>query len=92
MGAPRLAWRDIPLARDEADTRAIDLSYGPPGAPILRFPAVVNMGNPHAIFFVDDIGAYDLATIGPVLEHRSDLSRARQYFAGAGSLRATTSN
>ncbi len=84
MGAPRLEWRDIPLARDEADTRAIDLSYGPPGAPILRNPAVVNMGNPHAIFFVDDIGAYDLAAIGPALEHDSDLSRTRQYFAGAG--------
>ncbi len=42
---------------------------GPPDAPILRNPAVVNMGNPHAIFFVDDIGAYDLAAIGPALEH-----------------------
>ena len=83
MGAPRLEWRDIPLARAEPDTRAIDLSYGPPDAPILRNPAVVNMGNPHAIFFVDDIGAYDLAAIGPALEHdpifpeRANISLAR---------------
>ena len=88
MGAPRLEWRDIPLARDEADTRAIDLSYGPPGAPILRNPAVVNMGNPHAIFFVDDIGAYDLAAIGPALEHapifpeRANISLARVIARG----------
>jgi diaminopimelate epimerase len=27
------------------------------------------MGNPHAIFWVDDPNAYDLATIGPALEH-----------------------
>jgi diaminopimelate epimerase len=26
------------------------------------------MGNPHAIFFVDDVAAYDLARIGPLLE------------------------
>jgi len=83
MGAPRLDWRDIPLARAAEDTSAIDLSYGPPGAPILQNPAVVNMGNPHAIFFVDDIGAYDLATLGPVLEHdpifpeRANISLAR---------------
>ncbi len=83
MGAPRLGWGDIPLAWPVADTRAIDLSFGPPGAPILRNPAVVNMGNPHAIFFVDDIGAYDLAAIGPALEHapifpeRANISLAR---------------
>jgi diaminopimelate epimerase len=27
------------------------------------------MGNPHAIFWVDNPNAYDLATIGPALEH-----------------------
>jgi diaminopimelate epimerase len=30
---------------------------------------VVNVGNPHAVFWVDDVGAYDLARIGPMLEH-----------------------
>ncbi len=83
MGAPRLSAADIPLARPAPDTRSIDLSFGPPEAPILQNPAVVNMGNPHAIFFVDDIGAYDLATIGPALEHdpifpdRANISLAR---------------
>jgi diaminopimelate epimerase len=83
MGQPRLGWRDIPLARAEADTRAIDLSFGPADAPVLQNPAVVNMGNPHAIFFVDDIAAYDLAAIGLALEHdpifpeRANISLAR---------------
>jgi diaminopimelate epimerase len=27
------------------------------------------MGNPHAIFWVEDVEAYDLKTIGPRLEH-----------------------
>jgi diaminopimelate epimerase len=69
MGAPRLRWDQIPLAREFADTRAIDLAVGPPDAPILRAPSVVNMGNPHAIFWVDDVAAYDLRTLGPRLEH-----------------------
>jgi len=69
MGRPRWRWDEIPLAREFADTRAIELSYGPPGAPILRSPSVVGFGNPHAIFWVDDPKSYDLATIGSVLEH-----------------------
>jgi diaminopimelate epimerase len=69
MGSPRLRWDEIPLAREMPDTRAIDLSFGPPGAPILRTPSVVSIGNPHAIFWVDDPQAYDLRTIGPRLEH-----------------------
>jgi diaminopimelate epimerase len=69
MGAPRFRWDEIPLARETPDTRAIDLKFGPPGAPILHSPSAVNMGNPHAIFWVDDPQAYDLRKIGPVLEH-----------------------
>ncbi len=69
MGAPRFRWNEIPLAREMPDTRAIDLKFGPPGAPILSAPAVVNMGNPHAIFWVENPQAYDLPKIGPLLEH-----------------------
>ena len=69
MGKPRLEWQDIPLAEEFRDTRAIELQIGPIDAPVLHSPAVVNMGNPHAIFFVDDIEAHDLARFGPLLEH-----------------------
>jgi diaminopimelate epimerase len=69
MGAPRFRWDEIPLAEAMPDTRAIDFQFGPPGAPILRAPSAVNMGNPHAIFWVDDPQAYDLRQIGPALEH-----------------------
>jgi len=69
MGAPRLRWSEIPLAREMPDTRVIDFSFAPAGAAILSAPAVVNMGNPHVIFWVDDVGAYDLRTIGPRIEH-----------------------
>ena len=69
MGAPRFRWDEIPLAEPMPDTRAIDLQFGPPGAPLLRAPSAVSMGNPHAIFWVDDPNAYDLRRIGPELEH-----------------------
>jgi len=69
MGRPRSRWNEIPLAREFADTRAIELAFGPPGAPVLQSPSAVSMGNPHAIFWVEDPAAYDLATIGPKLEH-----------------------
>lgn len=69
MGEPRFAWDAIPLAEPFADTRAIELQIGPIDAPILHSPSVVNVGNPHAIFWVDDVEAYDLAAIGPMLEN-----------------------
>jgi diaminopimelate epimerase len=69
MGPPRFAWNEIPLAEPFADTRGIELQIGPIDAPILHTPSVVNMGNPHAVFWVEDPQAYDLGKIGPLLEH-----------------------
>jgi diaminopimelate epimerase len=69
MGEPRLRWDEIPLKRQMPDTRAIDLTFAPPGAPILKSPSAVSLGNPHVIFWVDDPAAYDLRQIGPQLEH-----------------------
>jgi diaminopimelate epimerase len=69
MGKPRFAWNEIPLAEEFRDTRTIELQVGPIEKPILHSPSVVNVGNPHAIFWVEDVEAYDLAKIGPLLEH-----------------------
>jgi diaminopimelate epimerase len=69
MGKPRFAWNEIPLAEEFRHTRGIELQIGPIDKPILHTPSVVSMGNPHAIFWVDDVDAYDLAQIGPLLEN-----------------------
>jgi diaminopimelate epimerase len=66
MGEPLLGARDIPLRDDVADTRRIALDFD---VAALRAPAVANMGNPHAIFFVDDVEAHQLSLNGPRLEH-----------------------
>lgn len=63
MGAARLDWREIPLA-EAVDTLHLGIAAGP-----LADPVAVSMGNPHAVFFVDDVAAIDLAAVGPGLEH-----------------------
>jgi diaminopimelate epimerase len=64
MGAARLDWKDIPLARDmdtnhlpiEADGRAYD-------------GCAVNVGNPHCVLFVSEASAAPVATAGPQIEN-----------------------
>jgi diaminopimelate epimerase len=70
MGLPRFNWRDIPLSQTQDALRLkLDMTgiEGPPLPP----PAGVSMGNPHAVFFVDDLEKWNLAVIGPKLEHNT---------------------
>jgi diaminopimelate epimerase len=69
MGAPRFDWQDIPLSEKFHDTRYIDLAVGPVDAPLIDRPSVVNVGNPHCIFWVKDLDVVDLAKVGPMLEN-----------------------
>ncbi len=91
MGAPRFEWNEIQLSEPFSDTSRIDLSVADAR---LNAPAVVNVGNPHCIFFVDNVEAYDLARFGPELEHhplfpeRANISLAQ--VTGPGSLRLRT--
>ena len=62
MGPAHLGWQDVPLA-SKMDTLAVDLG------PLAPVPAICHsIGNPHAVLFVDDAEAIDLAKIGPALE------------------------
>lgn len=65
MGAARLDWQDIPLS-EPRDTLHMGLTVGP-----LSDPVGVNMGNPHAVFFVDDAESVDLPALGPQVERHS---------------------
>ena len=104
MGLPRLAWNEIPLRDPYPDTRTIAVDTQLPEAPELQNPSAVSMGNPHAIFWVEDAMAYDIAAVGPVFEHdpafpeRANISFAqvtgpehiilRVWERGAGATRA----
>lgn len=104
MGPPRLSWNELPLRDPYPDTRSIAVDTRIPEAPELQNASAVSMGNPHAIFWVKDASAYDLAAIGPQLEHdpvfpeRANISFAqvaspdhiilRVWERGAGATRA----
>jgi len=60
---PKLLWNEIPLSRD-VDT--LNVSFDLPSIPTA---CCVNVGNPHAVFFVPDAMAVKLSEIGPKLEH-----------------------
>jgi len=67
MGVPRLKRKDIPLAKLDGPEPAL-------GEPIdvdgnVYYGTPVSMGNPHCVFFVDDVWKVDLEKIGPKLEH-----------------------
>jgi len=63
MGLARTGWDEIPVA-GETDT----LEATVPGAEACGPATLVNIGNPHAVFFVDDAEALDLARVGPPIE------------------------
>jgi diaminopimelate epimerase len=98
MGSPRFGWDEIPLAY------AMDTAALPVGWDVLQGPAAINVGNPHLVFFVPDIMAVPLETLGPQIEtdplfpNRINVNiaqitdrthiRARTWERGAGLTRA----
>ena len=70
MGVPKFGWEDIPLEEEFYDTTGIELQVGPIDDPVLHTPSVVNVGNPHCIFWAPkDVWSYDLERMGPLLEY-----------------------
>ena len=63
LNPPALDWEFIPLAMP------MDTSDMPVGWEELERPMAVNVGNPHAVFFVDDCDAVELERLGPVIEN-----------------------
>ena len=62
MGRLRTEWQEIPLSR-KMDTLHLGVGAGP-----LQDPVGMNIGNPHAVFFVSDLTAVDLTLYGPELQ------------------------
>lgn len=68
MGPARLDWRDIPL-REAVDTAHLGISH-PGFSPVAHSDGcAVSMGNPHLVFFLEDISSVNLENVGPKLEH-----------------------
>ncbi|WP_457554112.1 diaminopimelate epimerase [Desulfobacula sp.] len=65
MGRVKTHWQDIPLSK-EMDTLHLNIGAGP-----LNDPVGMNIGNPHAVFFVEDVDAIDLPKYGKILQTHS---------------------
>lgn len=63
MGQPRFDWQSIPLAMP-MDTHDMPVAWD-----ALSRPIAVNIGNPHVVFFVEDVAAVPLDTLGKIIEH-----------------------
>lgn len=68
MGLPSLDWQAIPLAGNGGDTMRVPLDVAAIDPALPGWFSAVSMGNPHAIFVVEDADRFDLTRIGPLLE------------------------
>lgn len=82
MGRLRTAWNEIPLST-EMDTLHLGI-----GAGHLKDPVGINIGNPHAVFFVEDLDSVDLIRYGsrlqkdPLFPQEANIGVARMIDAG----------
>ena len=63
IGEPRFGWDEIPLAY-AMDTAALSMAWDG-----LEHPTALNVGNPHVVFFVDQLDVIPIEKIGPKIEH-----------------------
>jgi diaminopimelate epimerase len=97
LGEPRFEWNEIPLSYS-MKTDPMPMEWG-----ALEFPVALSVGNPHVVFFVDNVDSIELDELGPriefdplfpqrvnvnVAELESDGIRLRTWERGAGLTRA----
>jgi diaminopimelate epimerase len=63
MGEPQFDWSDVPITY-AMPTNPMPMAWGE-----LQHPIALSVGNPHVVFFVDDIAAVELDELGPRIEH-----------------------
>jgi len=68
IGAPKTNWEEIPLNK-ELDTKDLKIEIIDKDNKRYAGGIAVNVGNPHIIFFVNDIENFDLKVIGPKIEN-----------------------
>lgn len=63
LGEPKFQWDEVPLTYP-MDTDAVPMGWGP-----LEKPMALSVGNPHLVFFEEDVDSVDLNRFGPSIEH-----------------------
>ena len=68
IGVPKTSWNEIPLSKD-LDTKDLNIKIVSKNNITYVGGTSINVGNPHVIFFVDNIEDYNLEKIGPEIEN-----------------------
>ncbi len=68
IGVPKTNWKEIPLS-ENLDTKNLGISIRDKNNQEISGGIAVNVGNPHAIFFVNDVENFNLEKIGPEIEN-----------------------
>ena len=70
IGVPKTNWNEIPLNKN-LDTKNLNIKIVNKNNIEHIGGTSVNVGNPHVVFFVDNIEEYDLKKIGPKIENHN---------------------
>ena len=103
IGIPKTNWSDIPLS-ENLDTKNLNIKILDKNNKEHAGGTAINVGNPHVVFFVENIEDYNLAKIGPEIENHkffpkkcnvtlakvvnSNLVKVRVWERGAGLTKA----
>ena len=68
IGNAKIKWNEIPLS-DEINTKNLNIKISDQNNKEHSGGTAINVGNPHVIFFVDNIDDFDVAKIGPEIEN-----------------------
>ena len=67
IGKARIEWNEIPLSK-KLDTKNLNIKINDKNNKEYFGGTAVNVGNPHIIFFVNEIDNFDIKEIGPNIE------------------------
>ena len=68
IGNAKIKWNEIPLSV-ELNTKNLNIKISDQNNKEHSGGTAINVGNPHVIFFVDNIDDFDVAKIGPEIEN-----------------------
>ena len=68
IGTPKTSWEEIPLKKN-LNTKNLEIKILDKNKNAHIGGTAINVGNPHVIFFVENIDDYDLKKIGPNIEN-----------------------
>ena len=68
IGNAKIKWDEIPLSV-ELNTKNLNIKINDLNNNVHSGGTAINVGNPHVVFFVDEIENYDIRKIGPQIEN-----------------------